>query len=63
MTTPTKCKKCGGEIIPGQALLQTFASVMPDFPGDKVGITLSPGGPGELVDVLKCRDCGHSFTI
>lgn len=58
-----KCKKCGGEMRPGQALQQTFTSGAPDFPGDSVGITFSPGGPGKLVDVLKCRDCGHSFTI
>ncbi len=50
-------------MIHGQAIQQTFTSGIPDFPGDNVCITLSPGGPGKLVDVLKCRDCGHSFTI
>lgn len=50
-------------MLPGQALQQTFTSGSPDFPGDSVGITLSFGGRGKLVDVLKCKDCGHSFTI
>lgn len=50
-------------MVSGQAIQQTFTSGSPDFPGESVGITLSPGGPGKLVNVLKCRDCGHSFTI
>jgi len=56
------CKKCGGEMIPSKATGQTYKSGMPDFPGDERGITMSPGGPGGLVDVLKCSDCGWSVT-
>ena len=50
-------------MLPGKALQQTFTSGSPDFPNDSVGITVSPGGPGKLVDVLKCENCGNSFTI
>ncbi|MDX1488311.1 MAG: hypothetical protein R3268_08930 [Acidiferrobacterales bacterium] len=37
--------------------------VAEDFPGvrDHVGATCSYTGPPEMVDVLKCEDCGHSF--
>ena len=56
----TGCRRCGGEMRPGKAMQQTFTGA-PDFPGKDV-VTLSPGGPGVLVDCLKCSQCGHSVT-
>lgn len=56
------CKKCNGPMKPGQAIAQTFTSGAPDFTGDKHGITMSAGGPGKLVDCLKCEVCGWSTT-
>ena len=61
MTDP-KCKHCNGEMKPGKAFQSTFNSGMPDFPGDKNVVTLSPGGPGKLIDCLKCVSCGWSMT-
>lgn len=55
------CRKCDGQMRRGLALAQTFSGV-PDFPGDTHGITMSPGGQGQLVDCLKCLDCGWSVT-
>jgi hypothetical protein len=52
------CRKCSGKMRPGKAIAQTFTSGSPDFPGDKSGITYSPGSPGELIDCLKCAACG-----
>ena len=55
------CKHCNGEMKPGKAIENTFTG-MPDFPGDKHVVTLSPGGPGKLIDCLKCVSCGWSMT-
>jgi hypothetical protein len=57
------CKHCDIEMKPSKGILNTWVSGMPDFPGDKPfseGQTLSVGGPGELIDVLKCPECGYS---
>lgn len=54
------CSKCGGKMAPGKAIAQTCTG-MPDFPGGDV-LTLSPGGPGRLVECLKCQKCGHSVS-
>jgi ssDNA-binding Zn-finger/Zn-ribbon topoisomerase 1 len=56
-----KCKKCGGEMGLGEAMEMTLSGV-PDFPDGQV-VTMSYGGPGKLVDCLKCLDCGWSVTI
>lgn len=59
----TICPKCGGEMKEGKALKQTFTAGLPDFPGMDVnskGQTVSPGGPGELIEVEKCPKCGYS---
>lgn len=56
-----KCKRCGGPMEPSKAIAQTYTG-MPDFPGDKHCVTLSPGGPGVLVDCRKCSACGWSVT-
>jgi len=56
------CPKCGGKMAPGVALLQTWVRGMDDFPGsdNAIGQTMVVGGPGKLVDVIKCEACGHS---
>lgn len=56
-----KCRKCGASMKPGQAIEQTFRGV-PDFPGTTDVMTVSPGGPGHLVDCEKCESCGWSVT-
>lgn len=53
------CLPCRRLLVPGIALLGT-ATGEPDFPGD-TAITMSPGGPGRLVDCLKCPGCGYSM--
>ena len=57
-----QCRKCGSTMDSGKAIAQTWVEGMPDFPGQKHGITLSLGGPGELVDVMKCTACGWSVS-
>ena len=54
------CRKCDGKMLPGKALRETLAG-MADFHGGEV-VTVSPGGPGKLVDCLKCTQCGWSVT-
>lgn len=55
------CRRCGGEMKPSKAIAQTFTGGG-DFPGDNHCVTLSPGGPGEMSDCLKCEKCGYSVT-
>jgi hypothetical protein len=61
-----RCKKCNkGQMKKGIALMQTIVAGMPDFIGDEPGgpgCTMSPGGPGEIVEVMKCDKCGYSVT-
>lgn len=54
------CRKCGGVMGPGKAIGQTYRGT-PDFPGGEV-VTMSPGGPGKLMDCWKCESCGWSTT-
>jgi hypothetical protein len=56
------CRKCNVEMQPGVALGQTFVGGMPDFPGEAHSTTFSPGGPGKMIDCLKCPKCGRSVT-
>lgn len=56
-----KCRKCGGRMVEGTYLAQTFSGT-PDFPGDKHAVTVSPSGPGRLAECLKCAACGWSVT-
>lgn len=56
------CKQCGGDMNPGKALAQTFVGGMPDFEGDTHSSTFSAGGPGKMVECLKCEKCGWSTT-
>ena len=59
-----RCPRCDVDLVPGQALQNTLVAGLPDFPGqtDIEGQTLSPGGPGRLVDVRTCPDCGYSVS-
>lgn len=45
---------------PSKAIAQTYGG-SPDFPGGTV-VTMSPEGPGKLIDCLKCEKCGHSVS-
>ena len=56
-----RCKKCEGDMQPGVAIRNTLTG-MPDFPGDRHATTVSPGGPGKLIDCMKCTACGWSVT-
>lgn len=55
------CKYCGHRMRPGIAMGQTFSG-SPDFSGGPV-VTISPAGPGVLIDCLKCPQCGYSVSI
>jgi hypothetical protein len=64
--TEQLCTKCGGEMQPSKALEQTWKPSLPDFlcdPLDRNLKTMQPGGPGNLIDCLKCVDCGWSMRI
>ena len=58
----TTCRKCRTPMAPGKAIEQTYVGGTPDFPGDKHATTFSAGGPGVLIDVMKCPKCGWSVT-
>jgi hypothetical protein len=58
----TRCPKCYVTLKLGKAIAQTATAGVPDFPGDKHASTYSAGGPGKLVDCLKCPECGWSIT-
>lgn len=53
-----RCKHCNTPMTPGIAIEQTYTGA-PDFPGGEV-VTMSPGGPGKLIECLKCPQCGWS---
>lgn len=54
-----KCAKCGGDMRPGVALAQTYTGGAPDL---GAVCTMSPGGPGKLVECSKCAACGWSVA-
>ena len=45
----------------GRAIKQTWKCA-PYFLRETRGVTMLPGGPGELIDCLKCEKCGWSMT-
>ena len=55
-----RCRRCKGVMRYGIAIQSTFCGI-PDFPGGRV-VTLSHGGPGRLINVLKCHECGWSVS-
>lgn len=54
------CTKCGGQMKPGKAIAQTFTGT-PEWKGAEA-VTMSAGGPGKLIDCLKCERCGYSVS-
>lgn len=58
-----KCLRCDLEMLPGKAFAPTTIAALSDFgDGDLRGQTLTDGGPGVMVVVLKCPQCGYSRT-
>lgn len=55
------CRRCGSEMREGIAMGQTYGGT-PDFSGYNRVVTLSPAGPGVVIDCLKCPSCGHSIS-
>lgn len=53
------CKRCDEPMGHGKAIVSTSVG-QPDFAADGEVVTVSPGGPGRLVDCLKCPQCGLS---
>lgn len=60
------CKHCNTPMQPGIAMAQTYTASEHAFPSDRNDpnaiVTMSPGGPGKLIDCLKCPQCGWSMT-
>jgi hypothetical protein len=55
------CPKCNTEMTDGLAIENTWVG-KPDFIGDTRCVTMSPGGPGKLIECVKCHECGFSLT-
>jgi len=55
-----KCRKCGGNMKPGQALRNIATCGSLDM-GEAV--TFSEGTEAELIDCMKCEKCGWSVTV
>jgi DnaJ-class molecular chaperone len=61
---PERCNVCRGKMVTGKAFMNTLLAFA-DF-GDDAGhrgTTQTRNGPPVLIYVLKCEDCGHSFSI
>lgn len=57
------CAKCKIPMKPSKAIKQTYVGGTPDFPGKpETIVTMSAGGPGKLIDCLKCPECGKSIN-
>lgn len=56
------CKKCNGSMKESKVLLNSLVSFS-DFGNDvgQRGTTQSRNGNANLVDCLKCENCGHSY--
>lgn len=54
------CRHCGGQMKPSKAIAQTWAG-QPEWEGDTI-YTMSPSGPGRMIDCMKCEKCGYSVT-
>ena len=55
---PPQCRHCAIPMKPGKSLVSTLTGEEDDIGGC---VTLSAGGPGRMVAVMKCPSCGHSF--
>lgn len=58
----TDCYRCGVEMKSGTAIAQTMTGGMKDFDSDPGPVTFSVGGPGVVINCLKCPKCGHSIS-
>ena len=58
---PDTCRHCQSPMRDGIALESTLVGE-PDFTSGEV-VTLSEGGPGRLVAVMKCTECGWSYRL
>lgn len=58
--TKVKCRKCGGNMKPGQALRNIATCDSLDM-GEAV--TVSEGTKAKLIDCMKCEKCGWSVTV
>lgn len=56
------CSRCNILMLPSKAIEQTFVGGSPDFIGSKDVNTVYAGGPGKLIDCMKCPSCGKSIT-
>ena len=54
------CPKCAVILTKGQAIVQTYIGT-PEWKGAEA-VTMSVGGPGKLIDCMKCPQCGYSVT-
>lgn len=52
------CPRCGGTMLPGVAIQNTAVGIQ-DM-GEVC--TMSYGGPGKMIECLKCEKCGYSVT-
>lgn len=62
VTAKRLCRKCGGRMLPGIAMDQTYVGGVPDFSGDTHASTFHAGGPGKIIECMKCENCGWSVT-
>ena len=57
------CPKCKVPMLPGKAMQSTWVG-SPDFPGQdgtEHECTMNAGGPGKLINCIKCPECGYSI--
>jgi hypothetical protein len=54
------CRKCGGSMSSGKAIVPTWGGI-PDFPCGPV-VTMTTRGTGKIIDCMKCSRCGYSVT-
>jgi len=59
-----QCPFCNVALKPSIALAQTWVAGAPDFIGETYPSiqTMSPGGPGKVINCMKCPECGYSTT-
>ena len=56
------CKKCGGKMVPGTAIVNSVISCSP-WRTMTYDATSCYGGYGRIIKVAKCEKCGMSETI
>ena len=61
MSKDMSCKKCGATMKDGQALVNRLTGI-PDFIGDDTVCTVSASSKADIVDCLKCPECGYSVA-